>query len=169
MTRDETLSMLNFMVDSIPGMFLRPDKAVGAWYPIMQKYERTEAWGAIEYFMANSDNIPTVNGLKGYMDRRRAEARKIEDGDKLEKEYSKAGDSFAGVDGKSRGMKVIRVCAEQAAMRYKNGEKDNDFFRDILFNAKQLGIEFGFVDYESIHPTGDSSMFLKIIRDSNLR
>lgn len=155
MSRDEIRNMIEFMNASIQKFSIDPDRSHVSWHKILGKYSRNEAFEAIEYFMSYTDRAPTPDGLKGYIDRKRREAKQTEENLRGDAWQRKANESFNGVPGKNRAEQIIFVVGERAAEHYKRGETDNDYLNDRILDAKRCGFDFG-INTEKLEHTGTS-------------
>lgn len=73
--------------------------------------------------------------------------------------------SFRDVPGDTRAKKVAHVCAERAAVHWRNGDH-SEFYADRLADGKIAGFEFEGVDYTKIKHSGTADAFSRLIAES---
>lgn len=170
MTKDEAWGLITMIRDSVQGFYVKADVAAGSWHYALRKYSISEAMHAVDCFIATTDQPPTPKGIAAYCDRKRNEEEQRRRHLDAVTQYEDAELSFVNIPGNNRGEKVVHVCAERAAQHWTDGNR-NEFFGDMLLNAKVLGITFAGIEYEKIQHSGNgvSEGFLAMAKSANNR
>ena len=164
MTKEETLDLLNYIKATAPKFYNVPSASVNSWHVALGGFSKREAVDAADFIVRNSKDSPAVSSIKAYCDRQRYNARRQQQMVEGDNHMRQATESFRDVPGDTRFKNVLYTCAQRAAEHWINGETENEFYGDILLNAKSVGVTFEGVDYSSLKNSGSgiSEVFLKM-------